>query len=99
MEITDELLDRIAHLARLEIKEEEREKLKKDMNAILAWVDKLKEVDTEGVDSLVYMSDEMDNVREDVVANQLTQNEALENAPDTDGTYFRVPKVINKPNE
>lgn len=99
MEITDELLDRIAHLARLEIKEEEREKLKKDMNAILAWVDKLKEVDTEGMDPLVYMSGEMDSVREDVVANQLTQNEALENAPDTDGTYFRVPKVINKPNE
>ncbi|MCB0495490.1 MAG: Asp-tRNA(Asn)/Glu-tRNA(Gln) amidotransferase subunit GatC [Cyclobacteriaceae bacterium] len=99
MKITDELLDRIAHLARLEIKEEEREALKKDMDAILEWVDKLKEVDTEGVEPLVYMSHEVDSVREDIVENQLSQKEALDNAPDTDSTFFRVPKVINKSNE
>lgn len=98
MKITDDLLDKIAYLARLEIKTEEREKLKMDMNAILEWVDKLKEVDTEGVEPLVYMLNEIDNVREDKVDNQLSQSEALENAPDTDGTFFRVPKVIDKSN-
>ena len=99
MKITDELLDKIAHLARLEIKDSEREALKKDMNDILAWVDKLKEVDTEGVEPLVYMSNEIDNVREDKVENQLPQQEALDNAPDSDGKFFRVHKVIDKSNE
>lgn len=99
MKITDELMEKIAHLARLEIKDSEREALKKDMNDILAWVDKLKEVDTEGVEPLVYMSNEIDNVREDKVENQLPQQEALDNAPDSDGKFFRVPKVIDKSNE
>lgn len=99
MKITDELLDRIAYLARLEIPEEEREELKKDMDAILTWVDKLKEIDTEGVEPLVYMTQEMNNVRDDEVDNQLSQKDALSNAPNTDDSYFRVPKVINKSNE
>jgi len=96
MIITDKLLDKIAHLARLEVTDKEREPLKDDMNAILEWVDKLKEIDTEGVEPLVYMSEEINNVREDIVKNQLSKEEALKNAPDTDGSFFRVPKVISK---
>jgi len=96
MIITDKLLDKIAHLAQLEVEDNERESLKNDMNAILKWVDKLKEIDTVGVEPLVYMSSEINNVREDVVNNQLLKEEALKNAPDADGDFFRVPKVINK---
>lgn len=94
MNITRELLDKIAHLARLEIRDDEAEKLMKDMNAIIAWIDKLKEIDTEGVEPLTSMSHEINAFREDVVKQELTREEALKNAPAHDGTYYRVPKVI-----
>jgi aspartyl-tRNA(Asn)/glutamyl-tRNA(Gln) amidotransferase subunit C len=94
MNITRELLDKIAHLARLEIQEDEAEKLMTDMNAIVAWIDKLKEVNTEGVEPLTSMSHELNAFREDVVQQELTREEALKNAPDHDGQHFRVPKVI-----
>ncbi|MBX2965504.1 MAG: Asp-tRNA(Asn)/Glu-tRNA(Gln) amidotransferase subunit GatC [Cyclobacteriaceae bacterium] len=94
MNITRELLDKIAHLARLEIKDDEAEKLMQDMNAIIAWIDKLKEVNTEGVEPLTSMSHELNSFREDVVQQELTKADALKNAPDHDGNHFRVPKVI-----
>jgi aspartyl-tRNA(Asn)/glutamyl-tRNA(Gln) amidotransferase subunit C len=94
MNISRELLDKIAHLARLEIQEDEAEKLMTDMNAIVAWIDKLKEVNTEGVEPLTSMSHELNAFREDVVQQELTREEALKNAPDHDGQHFRVPKVI-----
>lgn len=94
MNITRELLDKIAHLARLEIQEEEAEKLMTDMNAIIAWIDKLKEVNTEGVEPLTSMSHELNAFREDVVQQELTREDALKNAPHHDGQHFRVPKVI-----
>jgi aspartyl-tRNA(Asn)/glutamyl-tRNA(Gln) amidotransferase subunit C len=94
MNITRELLDKIAHLARLEIQEDEAEKLMTDMNAIIAWIDKLKEIDTEGVEPLTSMSHEVNAFREDVIKQELSREEALKNAPAHDAEYFRVPKVI-----
>ena len=94
MNITRELLDKIAHLARLEIRDDEAEKLMTDMNAIIAWIDKLKEIDTEGVEPLTSMSHEVNAFREDVVQQELTREDALKNAPSHDGQHFRVPKVI-----
>lgn len=94
MNITRELLDKIAHLAQLEIQEDEAEKLMTDMNAIIAWIDKLKEVNTEGVEPLTSMSHELNAFREDVVQQELTREDALKNAPRHDGTHYRVPKVI-----
>lgn len=94
MNITRELLDKIAHLARLEIQEDEAEKLMTDMNAIIAWIDKLKEVNTDGVEPLTSMSHELNAFREDVVQQELTREGALKNAPHHDGQHFRVPKVI-----
>ncbi|HQS06538.1 MAG TPA: Asp-tRNA(Asn)/Glu-tRNA(Gln) amidotransferase subunit GatC, partial [Daejeonella sp.] len=55
------------------------------------------EVDTEGVDPLVYMSDEVNVLREDLVKYEISREEALKNAPKQDGKFFRVAKVINKP--
>ena len=94
MNITRELLDKIAHLARLEIQKDEAEKLMTDMNAIIAWIDKLKEIDTAGVEPLTSMSHEVNAFREDVIKQELSREEALKNAPAHDGHYFRVPKVI-----
>lgn len=94
MNITRELLDKIAHLARLDIQEDEAEKLMTDMNVIIAWIDKLKEVNTEDIEPLTSMSHELNAFREDVVKQELTREDALKNAPRHDGTHYRVPKVI-----
>jgi aspartyl-tRNA(Asn)/glutamyl-tRNA(Gln) amidotransferase subunit C len=92
-----DMIDKVAHLARLEVKEDEKQGLIDDMNKILAFMDKLNEVDTEGVDPLVYMSDEVNVLREDIVKHEITKEEGLKNSPKQDGNFFRVAKVINKP--
>ena len=66
---------------------------------MIGFVDKLKELDTTGVQPLLHMSELDDVLRDDVVQGSLSRAEALKNAGDNDGTYFRVPKVIRKPEE
>lgn len=63
---------------------------------MIAFVDKLKEVDVEGIEPLVLMSDAVDRLRADVISGSVSREESLQNAPEQDGTYFRVPKVIKK---
>ncbi|MDR9399522.1 Asp-tRNA(Asn)/Glu-tRNA(Gln) amidotransferase subunit GatC [Salibacter sp.] len=96
MEVNDELVDKIAALAKLEFKGEEKEAIKGDMQRILNFIDKLGEVDTEGVEPLVYMTDESLKLRADEVDQNISQDEALRNAPDKDSDYFKVPKVLKK---
>lgn len=95
MKIDRPLLDKIAHLARLEFEEKDTEKMMADMTAIVEWVEKLNEVDTTGVEPLTTMSGEVNMLREDEVGNHLSHERALQNAPKKDETYFRVPKVID----
>jgi aspartyl-tRNA(Asn)/glutamyl-tRNA(Gln) amidotransferase subunit C len=94
MQIDRSLLDKIAHLSRLEFDEKDAEKMMKDMTAIVDWVEKLKEVDTEGVEPLTTMSSEVNALRDDVVKEHLSHDRALRNAPKKDFDYFRVPKVL-----
>ncbi len=94
MKIDHELLTKIAHLARLEFDEKDTEKMIADMTAIVDWVEKLNEVDTEGVEPLTTMSHEINALREDEVKEHLSHERALRNAPHKDDTYFRVPKVL-----
>lgn len=94
MNINREVLDKIAHLARLEFDEKDSEKMMKDMTAIVNWVEKLNEVDTEGVEPLTTMSHEINSLREDEVKPHLDHEEAVKNAPKKDSDYFRVPKVL-----
>lgn len=94
MKINRELLDKMAHLARLEFDEKDAQKMMQDMTNIVDWVEKLKEVDTEGVEPLTTMSHEINALREDEVKNQLDHERALRHAPKKDDHYFRVPKVL-----
>ncbi|MCT4561117.1 MAG: Asp-tRNA(Asn)/Glu-tRNA(Gln) amidotransferase subunit GatC [Crocinitomicaceae bacterium] len=94
MKITDEIIDHIAHLARLEFSGEKKETIKQDMEKIISFMEKLQEVDTEKVEPLIFMSDEVNVLREDVAEVSLTQQQALENAPKKDSDYFRIPKVL-----
>lgn len=94
MKIDKETLDKIAHLSRLEINDNEVDKILQDMNRFVAFVEKLNEVDTEGVEPLTTMSHEVNSLREDEVKPHMDHAYALTNAPQKDADYFRVPKVL-----
>lgn len=96
MKIDLDILEKVAHLARLEVKDAEKEGLLKDMNNILSFMDKLNEVNTDKVEPLVYMNEEFNVLREDKIIPTISREEGLTNAPKNDGKYFRVAKVINK---
>lgn len=88
-------VDEVAHLARLEFTEEGKAEILNDMNRMLAFVGKLNEMDTEGIEPLIYMTDEVNVMREDEPKVTISQKEALKNAPEKDSDYFKVPKVID----
>jgi len=96
MTIDQETVDKIAHLARLELSDGETQEMIKDMSKILDFMAKLNEINTTGVEPLVYMTDEVNVLREDVVKQEITHREALQNAPKHDDDYFLVAKVIEK---
>lgn len=96
MKITEELIDHIAHLARLEFKGEDKVSIQKDMERMIEFVDKLSEIDTENVEPLIFMSEEINRLRGDEPKITVTHEEALKNAPKKDSDYFRIPKVLDK---
>ena len=96
MEVNDALIDKLAALARLEFEPEEKERLKQDLQKMISFVEQLQELDTEGEEPMLQMSSRTDVWREDEIRNTLTREEALKNAPLTDGVFFKVPKVISK---
>jgi len=89
-----QIIRKIAHLARLEFNEEKEQEMLQDLNKILNWMDQLRELDTEQVEPLVHMSEEVNVLRDDVAQNTVAHDEALLNAPKKDSDYFRVPKVM-----
>ena len=94
MKIDQETLQKIAHLARLNFDSQAAEKMSADLSQVLNWVEQLQEVDTEGVAPLTNMSAEVNALRKDVVGAQLTQEQALKNAPQQENGFFCVPKVM-----
>jgi len=96
MIIDKETVEKVANLARLELAEDEKAAMIKDMNKILDFMAKLNELDTTGIDPLVYMTSEVNVLREDVVKQTVTTEEALKNAPKHTDDYFLVAKVIDK---
>ncbi|HKP32883.1 MAG TPA: Asp-tRNA(Asn)/Glu-tRNA(Gln) amidotransferase subunit GatC [Chitinophagaceae bacterium] len=96
MEVNDALIDKLANLARLEFQPEEKARLKNDLQKMIAFVEKLQELDTTGSEPLLQMSTRSDVLREDEMKSTLSREEALKNAPETDGVFFKVPKVIER---
>lgn len=94
MKVDKETIRKIAHLSRLEFEEKAEESILQDFNKILDWMDKLNEVNTDHVEPLIHMSEEVNVLREDVVNNSLKHEEALSVAPKKDSDYFRVPKFL-----
>lgn len=96
MEVNDALIDNLAKLSHLSFTAEERKEIKADLQEMISFIEKLKEVNTEGVAPLLHMSSNVNILRDDIVRGSVSREEALKNAPDTDGTFFKVPKVIRK---
>ena len=95
MNISDDVVDHIAHLARLEFEGDKKVAIKSDLIKIISFIETLQEVDTENVEPLIFISDEVNVLREDVSEVTITQAEALKNAPQKDSDYFRIPKVLD----
>ncbi len=96
MEITPAIIDHLADLSKLEFTRQEMEQLHPDLDRILAFVGKLNELDLRDIEPLVYLSDRIQALRPDESKEDISREEALRNAPQTDGTHFIVPKVIWK---
>ena len=94
--VDDKLIADLSRLAKLKFDKESSEKMKSDLETILGFVDRLSEVDTEGIDPLVYMSEEVNVLRSDEISNIVAQENALKNAPQKDSDYFKVPTILKK---
>ena len=96
MEVNNKLIEDLSRLAKLEFDEKSAENMKADLKKIISFVDKLSEIDTEGVEPLIYLSEEVNVLRTDEIANEVSQEDALKNAPQKDSDYFKVPTVLKK---
>ncbi|MEI8031962.1 MAG: Asp-tRNA(Asn)/Glu-tRNA(Gln) amidotransferase subunit GatC [Chlorobiaceae bacterium] len=94
MSVTQENVAYIADLARLRFTAEEKETMTSELNNILHYIEKLNEVDTEGVLPLSSIHDEINELRDDVEMAALPPEAVLQNAPDRQDRFFKVPKVI-----
>ncbi len=94
MSVDAKAVRRIAHLARIAVAEDEVEHLRGEVNAILAFVEQLSEVDIEGVEPMTSVTPMVMKKRHDVVSDGGDSDAILKNAPATERNYFVVPKVV-----
>lgn len=96
MKITDETIDHLAHLARLEFNGDQKERIKSDLTKIIQFVDQLSSVNTDGVEPLIFMTPTENVLREDEAVVSISKQEALKNAAVHDSDYFKIPTVLKK---
>lgn len=94
MAITDETIEYVAALAKLELSGEEKEKAKKDLGSILAYMDTMNELDTEHIEPMSHVFPIRNVFREDVVVNGPDRDALLANAPASKDGCFMVPKTV-----
>lgn len=94
MKVDLKTIEHLAHLSKLEFSEDEKQNMLEDFDKMLGFVGKLDELDTKDVQPKIYVNDEFDRLREDVPEHKYSREEVLDNAPQKDSYYFRVPKVI-----
>ena len=94
MEVNDQLVEKLAHLSRLQFNDSEKQEIKTDLQRMIGFVEKLNELNLDGVEPLLHMSEEVNVLREDEVKGSVSRSAALQNAPLHDDQFFKVPKVI-----
>ena len=95
MQITDETIDYVGILAKLELSDEEKEQAKKDMTNMLDYVGKLNELDTEGIEPMSHTFSVNNVFREDVVTNGDDRENMLANAPEKKDGAYKVPRTFD----
>jgi aspartyl-tRNA(Asn)/glutamyl-tRNA(Gln) amidotransferase subunit C len=95
-EFSPDLVRKVAHLARLKISAAESERLSRELGDILTYVELLNEVDTEGIEPMAHAIELTNVLREDIPQPSLSREQALANAPSTDGRYFLVPAILDE---
>jgi aspartyl-tRNA(Asn)/glutamyl-tRNA(Gln) amidotransferase subunit C len=102
MKVTEKDVSYVADLANLELTDHERQRMLKDLNSILDYIDRLNELDTSDVPPMAQISgmapagQSTGLLRDDALRLCLPHSDAMKNAPETDGDFFKVPKVIEK---
>ena len=96
IKVNDILVENLSKLAKLKFDKKSGEKMKSDLSKILEFVDAISQINTEDIAPLIYMSDEVNVLRNDEIRNEVSQKEALKNAPQKDSDYFKVPTVLKK---
>ena len=95
MKINKNVISKLARLSKLKFNEDEMKLISNDLSKMLEFINQLQELDTEGIDPLIHVNEEINNCREDQVQGMISQEEALSNSPVKDGTYFKLPKVLD----
>ena len=96
MVVNDDMIRNLALLSRLEFTDTDKDEIKNDLQRMITFIEKLKELDTEEIQPLLHMSENVNVLREDEVRGSISAQEALSNAPAHDEHFFKVPKVIRK---
>ncbi|MBK6537648.1 MAG: Asp-tRNA(Asn)/Glu-tRNA(Gln) amidotransferase subunit GatC [Ignavibacteria bacterium] len=96
MSVTIKDVDKIAQLAKLKFKENEKVKLQSELNKILEYIDQLNELNLDNIEPLENINETENVLRKDEIEIWLTNEEALRNAPSKTGKFFKVPKVLDK---
>ncbi len=92
--ITDEMIDYVSILAKLELSQDEKAEAKKDMERMLRYIDKLNELDTDGIEPMSHAFQTVNVFREDIVTNTDGHKETLKNAPEQKDRSFVAPKTF-----
>ncbi len=96
MKISEDTLKNISLLSKLEIEKSMKEKITKELESILLMVDQMNEVDTENVKPMSHPLSKAQNLREDLVSEDIERDEYIKNAPQSDDGYYLSPKVIDQ---
>ncbi len=96
MNIDLNTVERVAALAKLDFSDDEKIRIQQDLNKIVAYFDKLNEIDTEGIEPLVFMTEEINVFRKDIPFQEISKEDALKNAPQKNSDYYKVPKFLER---
>jgi aspartyl-tRNA(Asn)/glutamyl-tRNA(Gln) amidotransferase subunit C len=106
MSVSEQDVERVAELANLELTSSEKAAMLRDLNSVLDYFAQLNDLDTSSVPPMLQVADHFTegsrpeaaglHLREDEIAPSLSREQVLASAPDTDGIFFRVPKVIER---
>ena len=96
MKINKEIITKLSGLSKLKFNNEEAELISEDLSKMVNFINQLNELETDGIEPLIHMNEEVNNWREDKLGDILDQEKALANSPVKDSTYFKLPKVLDK---